>query len=325
MATELAKSYSFLDVPGCRFSKVGLEIEPGFAFDHWERLTEKLVEVGSAHQWWIGDVLRYGEREYGELSSQAMKERTGYEPQTIMNFIWVAGRIEISRRRENVPWSLHAELASFDVLEQERWLKRIVKENLTQKELRNAIRLSGIAEQIALIEALPPIEGKFRVIVADPPWKYSNRAEDETHRAANPYPSMETDDIAALPIADHSLDDAILWLWTTNAFMVEAHLVAEAWGFTVKTILTWKKSKIGLGDWLRGITEHCLLAVRGKPVVNLTNQTTHLQGPLREHSRKPIEFYQMVETLCPGTKLELFSRETRPGWTCSGAEVGKFS
>jgi N6-adenosine-specific RNA methylase IME4 len=53
----------------------------------------------------------------------------------------------------------------------------------------------------------------------------------------------------------------------------------------------------------------------------LTNQTTLLHGPMREHSRKPDEFFAMVESLCPGSKVELFAREARPGWQAWGAEA----
>ena len=179
--------------------------------------------------------------------------------------------------------------------------------------------------QIAEIEQLESPQGKYRVIVTDPPWKYDNRAEDETHRAANPYPSMPVSEIIEqIPISDLSLDDCILWLWTTNAFMKQAHEVAEAWQFEVKTILTWVKGNMGTGDWLRGKTEHCLMCVKGSPVVNLTNQTTVIYGPLREHSRKPDSFYELVENLCPGTKIELNAREAREGWSSHGSETDKF-
>jgi len=175
----------------------------------------------------------------------------------------------------------------------------------------------------------PPLpDGRFRVIVADPPWAYGARAEDPSHRAANPYPQMPIEDIRALPVADRAHDDAVLWLWTTNSHMREAYGVVEAWGFQPKTILTWAKDRLGTGDWLRGQTEHCLMAVRGRPVVTLTNQTTLLQAAMREHSRKPDAFYALVESLCPaplGGRLELFAREARPGWVAAGAEVGKFS
>jgi N6-adenosine-specific RNA methylase IME4 len=102
---------------------------------------------------------------------------------------------------------------------------------------------------------------------------------------------MELDAICSLPVAELAHEDCILWLWTTNAFLRQAFDCLDAWGFENKTVLMWVKNRMGLGDWLRGRTEHCLMAVRGKPVVTLTNQTTALEAPLREHSRKPDEFY----------------------------------
>jgi N6-adenosine-specific RNA methylase IME4 len=163
-------------------------------------------------------------------------------------------------------------------------------------------------------------DGPFGVIVADPPWAYDARAQDGSHRAANPYPSMSLDEIRALTIP--AADDAILWLWTTNAHIEHAFEICRAWGFEPKTILTWFKMKMGLGDWLRGATEHCLMAVRGKPTVTLTNQTTALMAKPSDHSSKPEEFYKLVSTLCPDPRrLELFARRTRKDWFCSGADV----
>lgn len=171
---------------------------------------------------------------------------------------------------------------------------------------------------------LPQVMGRFRVIVIDPPWQYEKRKEDVTHRGRNPYPDMDLDAIKALPVADRAEKDCILWLWTTNAFMRQAFECLDAWGFRERTILTWAKDRMGTGDWLRGKTEHCILAIRGKPIVTLTNQTTLLAAPLREHSRKPDEFYALVEKLCPGSKLEMFAREERKGWRAWGSETEKF-
>lgn len=186
-----------------------------------------------------------------------------------------------------------------------------------------------VARKAEAIAAEPPPlpQGPFRVIVADPPWAYDSRATDVSHRAANPYPQMAIDAIRALPVASLAHDDAILWLWTTNSHLREAFTVVDAWGFRHKTILTWAKDRIGTGDWLRGQTEHCLVAVRGRPVVTLSNQSTLLTAPMREHSRKPDEFYALIESLCPapmGGRLELFARQARPGWAAMGAEIDRF-
>lgn len=182
------------------------------------------------------------------------------------------------------------------------------------------VKIRAIGERIAREPAPLPV-GPFRVIVADPPWRYDSRAEDATHRARTPYPTMSIDEIAALPVAALAHAHAVLWLWTTNAHHEHAYGIARAWGFEPRTTLTWVKDRMGVGDWLRGQTEHCLMAVRGRPVVTLTNQTTALVAPLREHSRKPDEFYTLVEALCPGSKVELFAREARPGWQRWGAEA----
>lgn len=185
-------------------------------------------------------------------------------------------------------------------------------------------RLKNI-KQAALIRAEPPplpMRGPYRVIVADPPWPYEKGDEDPSRRGALPYPTMSIAEICALPVGSIAADDSILWLWITNHHKREAYDVLDAWGFEQKTILTWAKDHFGNGDWLRGQTEHCLMAVRGKPVVTLTNQSTLLYAPRQEHSRKPDQFYERVESLCPAPRYaELFARTARPGWDGHGNEV----
>src|SRR5262249_50340626 len=145
----------------------------------------------------------------------------------------------------------------------------------------------------------PPLPGRglYRVIVADPPWPYEKRAEDPSHRATYDYPPMSIAAIAAVDVRSITAENSILWLWTTNHHIREAFTVLDAWGFEQKTVLVWAKDRMGCGDWLRGQTELCLFATRGKPIVTLTNQTTLLRAPVRAHSQKPIEFYNLVEGL----------------------------
>ena len=178
------------------------------------------------------------------------------------------------------------------------------------------------AEAIRKEKPALPGQGPYRVIVADPPWPYELRKEDQSHRATHPYPQMSIAEICELRVADIAHSDCILWLWTTNHHMREAFKVLDAWDFQHKTILTWRKDRMGTGDWLRGQTEHCLMAARGKPVVQLTNQTTIIDGPMRANSQKPDEFYAFVEKLCPAPKYaELFQRTSRNGWDGHGDEA----
>jgi N6-adenosine-specific RNA methylase IME4 len=195
-------------------------------------------------------------------------------------------------------------------------------ERVKVSRIVKALKREKAVAQIAA-ESPPLPCGPHRVMTADPPWIYDNRAEDGSHRAANPYPSLTLERIKSyLKDNEYQLgDDVVLWLWTTNAHLRVAFEVVEAWGFTYKTLLTWVKDRMGTGDWLRGQTEHCLMAIRGKPAIDLTNQTTVLHGPLRQHSRKPEEFYALVESLCPGSKVELFARHKRKGWVQHGNEI----
>ncbi len=197
-------------------------------------------------------------------------------------------------------------------------------------DMRKAIGSLKLDQKNAVAASLrskptPPPSGPFGVIAIDPPWRYEKHGVDAVYRSQNPYPDMSLDEIAALPVVACAEPDCVLWLWTTNTFMREAYDCLDAWGFTAKTILTWVKDQMGTGAWLRGQTEHCILAVRGKPVVTLSNQTTVLRAKRREHSRKPDEFYALVDALCPGSKLEMFAREARPGWAAWGAESDKFN
>jgi N6-adenosine-specific RNA methylase IME4/ParB-like chromosome segregation protein Spo0J len=176
-----------------------------------------------------------------------------------------------------------------------------------------------IMKQARELEAAPPAlpTGPFNVIVADPPWRYESGG-------SLPYPTMALEDIKAMPVRDIADENSILWLWTTNAHLRVAFEVVESWGFEYKTLLTWVKDRVGTGDWLRGQTEHCILSARGRPVIQLVNQTTALNGIRREHSRKPEEFYALVDQLCPGSKVELFSRQERKGWRAFGIQTDKF-
>jgi N6-adenosine-specific RNA methylase IME4 len=136
---------------------------------------------------------------------------------------------------------------------------------------------------------------------------------------------MAIEDIKAMPVQTIAADAATLWLWTTNAHLRVAFEVVEAWGFEYRTLLTWVKNQMGTGEWLRGKTEHCLLAIRGKPVFLHGSHSTALEAARREHSRKPEEFYALVEATCPGSRVELFSRQERHGWNAFGDQVTFYS
>ena len=163
-----------------------------------------------------------------------------------------------------------------------------------------------------------PTPRRFRTILADPPWDIQQRGARgaETH-----YDLMTLERIKAMPVADLAEDDAHLWLWVTNATLRHGYDVAEAWGFTVRSPLTWIKFRLGLGNYLRNSTEHLLFATKGRAPVNFHSQPTWVNAPVQDHSHKPEEQYALIERISPGPYLELFARRRQPGWDAWGNEV----
>ena len=140
------------------------------------------------------------------------------------------------------------------------------------------------------------------------------------------YPLMKTKEIIAIPIQDFVEENAHLYLWTTNNFLPDALKVMESWGFKYKTMITWVKDRFGLGQYFRGITEHCLFGVRGNlPYKTLDGKrqqgVTVINAPRREHSQKPDEMYEMIEKVSYAPYLELFARNKRDNWDIWGNEL----
>jgi N6-adenosine-specific RNA methylase IME4/ParB-like chromosome segregation protein Spo0J len=211
--------------------------------------------------------------------------------------------------------------------EPERFGKLLADMDRTGR-VNGVYRRLKITRQAALIRAEPPplpSSGPYRVIVVDPPWQYHVRDNDPSKEGVRPYHSMSVEEICAVDVGSIAHADAVLWLWVVNFVLVRGlHLpVLRAWGFEGVTLMTWN-NRMGTGDWLRGQTEHCIMAVRGRPTVSLTNETTLLRAPGRIHSQKPDEFYALVEKLCPAPRYaELFARSVRPNWDGHGDEIAQ--
>lgn len=183
--------------------------------------------------------------------------------------------------------------------------------------------------------------GRYRTIVADPPWEHRDSgprtpapgggwARSVGYVSRVPYERMTLDAISALPVGSLAEPDgAHLYLWTTNGFLRDAYGVAEAWGFKPSTLLTWCKQPMGLG--LGGAyaitTEFVLFARRGRLAPLRRWDSTHfefkrprLPGGGLAHSAKPEGFLDVVEQVSPGPRVELFARRARFGWDYWGDE-----
>src|SRR5690606_19402211 len=142
---------------------------------------------------------------------------------------------------------------------------------------------------------------------------------------AQPYSVMSLDDIKALPVADVSAPNALLFMWTVSHLQAAAFDVAAAWGFQpVSVALVWDKGRMGMGYWTRQEVEICHLFKRGRPKRKSKGVRQLIRAPRREHSRKPDEQYERIEALVDGPYLELFARQAWPGWSAWGNESDKF-
>ena len=172
---------------------------------------------------------------------------------------------------------------------------------------------------------LSNITKKYATIYADPPWPEYGGGKIK-RGADRHYPLMTVKEIKKLPVQGITAENAHLYLWVTNNYLPAGLEVMQAWGFRYVTTITWAKDRIGLGQYFRGMTEHCLFGVKGKlPYKTLDGKRqqgrTLLVAPRERHSQKPVEMYDMIERVSYGPYIELFARNKRAGWDSWGNEV----
>ena len=176
---------------------------------------------------------------------------------------------------------------------------------------------------------LPKTQGGWQTILLDPPWTYHNMGDKLRGNPSFHYKTASDQLIMNLPVNEVLADNATVWLWTTNAHLHTALHCLERWKVNYKTMLTWVKTSFGVGFWLRGQTEHLLLAARGTPPRSLdldsegfgTNASTAFLASVEEHSKKPDGIYPLIERLTLVPRLEVFARSQREGWFSFGDEV----
>lgn len=112
-----------------------------------------------------------------------------------------------------------------------------------------------------------------------------------------------------------------------NLHLPDALECVKAWGFQYVTLITWCKDSMGLGQYFRGMTEHCIFATTQKKLPYKLEEGKRMQGvtgfvePKREHSRKPETMRKMIERVSYTPRIELFARRAAPGWKVWGNEA----
>lgn len=202
--------------------------------------------------------------------------------------------------------------------------KREIK--LAERQERIEIRRAALGSRIEDINA---IEKQYRIIYADPPWRYreeNHGSVGEVHMSPleTHYPTLSISELCALPITQIAENNAVLFLWVTSPLLEEAFDVIRAWGFKYKTSMVWDKVRHNVGNYVSVRHELLLICTRGACTPD--NRKLHDSVQVIErtgHSQKPEEFRAIIDEIYPyGQRIELFRRGSAPdGWDVWGNEA----
>ena len=189
----------------------------------------------------------------------------------------------------------------------------------------------SIPQPTAAQDFAEKVSARYSTIVADPPWRFENRTGKMApeHQRLLRYPTMTLEEICEIPVPHAAAANSHLYLWVPNALLAEGLEVMRKWGFTYKSNIVWYKIRKdggpdgrGVGFYFRNVTELVLFGVRGhmRTLQPGRTQVNILSTQKREHSRKPDEIYDIIESWSPGPYLALFARFRRKGWDQWGNE-----
>jgi len=177
----------------------------------------------------------------------------------------------------------------------------------------------------------PPPSGKYRVIYADPPWKYNDAmaiSRDGLGESYGPavahYPPMTISELCVLPVRDLSEENSVLFLWTTSPLLEDTFQIVRAWGFKYKSSFIWDKVKHNMGHYNSVRHELLLICTKGSCTPDVKKLFDSVQSIERtdKHSQKPAKFREIIDTIYPnGPRIELFARERTSGWDAWGNEA----
>lgn len=215
-------------------------------------------------------------------------------------------------------WQTIAELPEDD------FEREIVETKNNSGELTSSRMLQKARRFTAKDKPQPqPPEGKYRVIYADPPWKYNDSGLDDYGHAERHYPPLTISELCALPVGELSEENAVLFLWVTSPLLEECFKVINAWGFKYKSSFVWDKIKHNYGHYNSVRHEFLLICTKGSCTPDVQKLYDSVQEIERTeiHSEKPEEFREIIDTIYPnGNRIELFARKEAERWETWGNE-----
>lgn len=223
----------------------------------------------------------------------------------------------------------HDTIAKVKVIEQkatpetkERLHKGDITINRAYKDLKREIRKEEYEKQIT--DNPLPENKKYRVVYADPPWKYNDKLIEEYGGADKHYNTMSIEELCELPIPELTEENAVLFLWVTSPLLEDSFRIIKSWGFKYKTSFVWDKVKHNMGHYNSVRHEFLLVCTKGSCTPDNKKLFDSVVSVERsdKHSEKPKEFIEIIDTIYTmGNKIELFARDSNNGWDTWGNQL----
>lgn len=308
-----------------QFQKNMLILNDDVSIEEWKELGRALKQVEGSVQFWIGDWAAFGDKKgfTGKYTDSKvydeLEQITGLERQTIQDYKYVSQSIPSSLRNEDLSFTHHREVAKLPTVEKKiEFLTKASEEKLSTRELREEIRRDDI-----ITNDVEFPKDKYRVIYADPPWLYGNSMPSTFTEQANHYSLMTIEEICDLPVKEITQDNAVLFLWATSPILAESFNVINAWGFEYKTSFVWDKQRPAMGHYNSISHEFLLVCTKGACTPDNLIKFDSVQSIKRtEHSKKPEEFRNIIDTIYPnGKRIELFARTKVNNWEVYGNQL----
>ena len=269
----------------------------------------------------IGEILSKMPKAKNQYESASNSTVTGIETKEAAAKELGFDRMQVSR--------FQTLAANKEIVEQIKQEARKTDDLPTRTSVLQAVKIREMEQRREEIrntfekQDLKPGEKKYRIIYADPPWKYGNNMPEYFGDAQDHYLLMDTSDIAAMPVKEISETNAVLFMWSTSPHLPEALEVIKAWGFTYKTSFVWDKVKHNMGHYNSVRHEFLLVCTKGActpDVKKLFDSVVSIERT--EHSKKPEYFREIIETIyTSGNKIELFARSAPKGWDVFGNQI----
>ena len=288
-----------------------------------------------------GDVVRsevrfvpakpFSETEYEEMAEELAEGEDGYE--------WM-DEDEEEGDEDPKPSRMMTTLLVTNDKQQESFLKtlRDVKErapDVFDDVVSGKVKVTEAKRELRHREAAEPrplpLDGKYRIVYADPPWHYGNSGvindDDNYGRAERHYQTMPIGELCAMgdDIKQMTESNAVLFMWTTSPLLEESFEVIRAWGFQYKSSFVWDKVKHNFAHYNSMRHEFLLVCTRGSCTPDVKQLFDSVQSIERteNHSEKPQEFRSIIDTIYThGRRIELFARSQHDGWDTWGNEDG---